>query len=84
MASLSTGALISIVYGGIHVILMMILAVKIFWKASQKNDESLSFNKFVLALWRQRGIYAPLLVHIYDTATGMSGLRTCRNDVMFH
>ena len=62
--------IISLVYGGCHVILLLILAFKIYYQ-TKKANKSLSMKGYFWALWKDRGVYTPLIVHIYDTATGM-------------
>eukprot|EP01084_Bolivina_argentea_P172222 298342_1 len=70
---LSTGMFISIVYGFSHLLLLLILAIHIYLN-SRKESQKLSIKHFILDLWKERGIYTPLLIHIYDTATDVGVL----------
>ena len=72
-SGLSTGMLISIVYGGSHVILLLILAARIYYQ-TKKENKSLSLSGYFWAIWKDRGVYSPLIIHIYDTATDVGVL----------
>ena len=70
---MSSGAVVTIVYGCAQFVLLFILAIMIFLGAKEAN-EKLSIRKFFLKLWKLRGVYTPLIVHIYDTATDIGVL----------
>eukprot|EP01084_Bolivina_argentea_P231814 390825_1 len=71
--SLFNGTFVSIMYGGSHIVLLLILAFRIYW-VTRASGDSLSFRKYLLTLWNDRAIYTPLLIHIYDTATDVGVL----------
>eukprot|EP01084_Bolivina_argentea_P186340 321225_1 len=68
--SVTTGMTIALAYGATHLILLLILAIHIYLQ-SRKQGDPLTIRHFFIALWAERGIYAPLLIHIYDTATDL-------------
>eukprot|EP01083_Nonionella_stella_P104523 299674_1 len=68
-----TGIIISIVYGTCHLILLLILCIKMYHNSMKANDK-ISIRKFAWSLWKQRGIYSPVIIHIYDTATDIGVL----------
>ena len=69
----STGLYITIGYGSAHLALGLLLSFFIYVSARQ-SGESLKCTKFVRRLWKMRGVYASLIVHIYDTATNIGVL----------
>eukprot|EP01084_Bolivina_argentea_P224800 380051_1 len=68
-----TGLALSVIYGCTHLLLVIILAVYIYI-SSQKSNDNTSLKNFILDLWKLRGVYSPLLIHIYDTATDIGVL----------
>ena len=63
---MKTGTLISIIYFSANIILLFILGYYVKVKGEYESIKSRAFLKDV---WSQRTIYAPLIVHFYDTAT---------------
>eukprot|EP01084_Bolivina_argentea_P231815 390835_1 len=63
-----SGLAITCIYGGSYVLLMLLLALKIYLH-KKKNGVEYSAWGYIEAIWKDRGIYGALLVHIYDTAT---------------
>jgi len=61
---METSTLITIVYFSASVLLLFILALWVYHTG--QHYEAKSFGKDV---WAQRKIYAPIIVHFYDTAT---------------
>lgn len=82
MSSSFSGLEITLFYGGVQFVLLLILAISIHFNA-KKQGEDLSCHKFFRRLWDLRGIYTPLVVHIYDTATGMCTIKQLR-DIFTH
>ena len=66
---LISGLTITLIYASVHLLLVIILAVVIQYKAA-KDGSKLSIRKLMKRVWHLRGILTPLIVHIYDTATG--------------
>ena len=61
-----TSTLISIIYFSANIILLILLA----WYVKKKGEyESIKSRAFLKDVWSQRKIYAPLIIHFYDTAT---------------
>ena len=54
-------------------LLGLLLAVSLF-AFSKKVGEKLSCKHFWYRLWKMRGVYTPLVIHIYDTATDIGVL----------
>eukprot|EP01083_Nonionella_stella_P102688 292298_1 len=69
----TTGMSIAIGYGVCHCVLLILLAIRIYVE-SRKAGQPLSLRHFAINLWKERGIYTPLLIHIYDTATDLGVL----------
>jgi len=63
-----SGLTITCIYGGSHLFLMLLLALKIYLH-KQKTGKEYSVWGYLTAMWKDRAIYGALLVHIYDTAT---------------
>eukprot|EP01083_Nonionella_stella_P230093 813749_1 len=61
---LKWSAIASIIYFSLYTFLLLILAYHVHRTGDYKNKKS-----FLTALWKKRGIYAAILVHLYDTAT---------------
>ena len=61
---METSTLITIVYFSASVFLLLMLAIWVY--RTGEHYEAKSFGKDV---WAQRKIYAPIIVHFYDTAT---------------
>eukprot|EP01083_Nonionella_stella_P035421 96644_1 len=70
---LTTGMDIAIGYGVCHCILLVMLAIRIYVE-SRKAGQPMSIRHFAINIWKERGIYTPLLIHIYDTATDLGVL----------
>eukprot|EP00484_Ammonia_sp_Unknown_P007800 CAMPEP_0197081032 /NCGR_PEP_ID=MMETSP1384-20130603/214431_1 /TAXON_ID=29189 /ORGANISM="Ammonia sp." /LENGTH=451 /DNA_ID=CAMNT_0042519923 /DNA_START=17 /DNA_END=1369 /DNA_ORIENTATION=+ len=62
----STSTLISIVYFSANLLLLLALGYYVKRKGEYDTIRSTAFFKDI---WSQRKIYAPLIVHFYDTAT---------------
>ena len=71
-----TGLEITCIYGASHIVLLLLLALKLYWK-SKNEGEKLSLSGYFYAIWKDREIYASVLVHIYDTATGIVNICFC-------
>ena len=65
-----SGLALTCIYGGSYVLLMLLLALKIYLD-KKKSGEKYSTWGFFKAMWEDRAEYGALLVHIYDTATGI-------------
>eukprot|EP01083_Nonionella_stella_P048656 129952_1 len=72
--SIVTGMGVAIGYGIAHGILVLMLATRLFYESRKDQNQKLSIRHFFLDLWKERGIYTPLLIHIYDTATDLGVL----------
>ena len=70
---MSGGLYVTIVYGSAHLILGLILAFTLF-RLTKRSGESLQCKDFFYRLWKMRGVYTPLIIHIYDTATDIGVL----------
>eukprot|EP01083_Nonionella_stella_P125865 380770_1 len=68
-----TGVIISIVYGTCQIVLLLMLCLRIYY-ISRKSNDKLSIQKFAYSVWKPRGIYSPVIIHIYDTATDIGVL----------
>ena len=79
----ATAFWVTIGYASSHLLLALILAIVIYVLAKKKG-ENLSIRRFLLRVWKMRGIYTPLIIHIYDTATDIGVLyewsRLARNE----
>lgn len=70
---MSSGLYITIVYGSAQLSLAFILGIITY--ISMKNaGEKFKCHKFLSRFWKMRGIYMPVIVHIYDTATDVGVL----------
>ena len=49
-------------YGSFYLVLLILISCSTY-------SSDLSKTKWLSLIWKKRNIYAPLLVHIYDTAT---------------
>eukprot|EP01084_Bolivina_argentea_P059891 109410_1 len=58
--------IISIVYFGANILLLILLGIYVKEKC---EHETIKSRAFIKDIWSQRKIYAPLIVHFYDTAT---------------
>lgn len=63
-----TGLTVTLVYALSYLVLALLLAYLIHCQAKE-SGENLGTRKFLWRLWKMRGVYGPLLIHIYDTAT---------------
>ena len=61
------GLVVTAIYAGCYILLLLFLAFKIY----RDKGGSLTPWGYIAAIWKDRAIYAPLIVHIYDTATGL-------------
>ena len=61
-----TSTLISIIYFGANITLLLLLG---YYVKKHGEYESIKSKAFIKDIWSQRKIYAPLIVHFYDTAT---------------
>eukprot|EP01084_Bolivina_argentea_P020693 38476_1 len=68
---LSVSNIISIIYFAANILLLLALALYIKKTGEHKSIKSTLFLK---DLWSQRKIYAPIIVHFYDTATDIGVL----------
>ena len=66
---MATGLYVSIMYGLLQCVVAILLSVIIFI-STKRAGEAVRCSTFFTRLWEMRGVYAPLIVHIYDTATG--------------
>ena len=66
---LLSGLVVTLIYAGTHCLLVMVLAAVIQYKEII-DDNKLSVRKLMKRVWDLRGVFTPLIVHIYDTATG--------------
>eukprot|EP01084_Bolivina_argentea_P013891 26016_1 len=62
--ALGWAAITSIIYFWLYFLLLMSLAYYVHSQGDYENKKS-----FLLALWKRRGIYGQVLIHLYDTAT---------------
>ena len=60
--SLDFSAIAVIIYASFYASLLVVISV-----ITYRPDQSKS--KWISVIWKQRGIYLPILVHIYDTST---------------
>eukprot|EP01084_Bolivina_argentea_P076351 138370_1 len=63
---LSVSNIITVVYFSANILLLLALALYIKRTGEHESIKSTSFWK---DLWNQRKIYAPIIIHVYDTAT---------------
>eukprot|EP01084_Bolivina_argentea_P271588 462175_1 len=61
---LKWSSIASIIYFSLYALLLLALAFHVHRTGNYKSKKS-----FLKALWLKRGIYAAILVHLYDTAT---------------
>ena len=61
-----TSTLISIIYFCANILLLLILG---YYVKKRGEYESIRSRAFIKDIWTQRKIYAPLIIHFYDTAT---------------
>ena len=62
----STSSIISIIYFSTNIILLLLLG---YYVKKKGKYDSIKSKAFIKDIWNQRTIYAPLIVHFYDTAT---------------
>ena len=67
------GLYITIVYGSCHLLISLGVAILIY-VTSRRAEERLSFAKFLVRVWKLRGVFTPLIIHIYDTSTDIGVL----------
>ena len=72
-SGLSTRMVVTLVYGGCHILLLLTLAFRIYYQ-TKKEEKSMSLSGYFWALWKDRAVYSPLIIHIYDTATDIGVL----------
>eukprot|EP01083_Nonionella_stella_P075744 206014_1 len=77
-----TGIIITIMYGTCQLVLLFILSIRIYYISRKSNDKA-SIQKFAYSVWKQRGIYSPVIIHIYDTATDIGVLYEWYNLAQF-
>eukprot|EP01084_Bolivina_argentea_P020897 38818_1 len=65
------GIVASIIYFILYVFMVVILALVTYRSGNYKDESKKTFLK---AVWKKRGIYTQILVHIYDTATDLGVL----------
>ena len=68
-----SGLIISALFASFNFILLVVLSLVIHLHA-KNSGESLKFSKFCDRLSKMRGVFVPLIVHIYDTATDIGVL----------
>ena len=61
-----TSTLISIIYFCANIALLLILG---YYVKKKGEYETIKSRAFIKDIWSQRKIYAPLIIHFYDTAT---------------
>eukprot|EP01084_Bolivina_argentea_P052488 96430_1 len=71
--ALSTGFLITIVYGSSQMFLLLLVAIKVYY-VSRKDSDKVSCKSMMYSIWKERGVYSPVIIHIYDTATDIGVL----------
>eukprot|EP01083_Nonionella_stella_P022868 63196_1 len=67
MANSSWSIIVAIVYFSLYFLLVVGLAIHIHIKKEHDSKKS-----FVSALWKKRGIYGQIFIHVYDTATDIA------------
>eukprot|EP01083_Nonionella_stella_P243756 849051_1 len=67
MANSSWSIIVAIVYFSLYFVLVVGLAIHIHLKKEHDSKKS-----FVSALWKKRGIYGQIFIHVYDTATDIA------------
>ena len=70
---MSGGLNITLIYGSAQLVLGVVLALVLFI-VSKQTGKSLKCQDFLIRLWKMRGVYTPLIIHIYDTATDIGVL----------
>ena len=68
-----SGLLITLLYGTVQLVLAIALAISIYVYC-RKKGEKLKFIKFLYHVWKLRGVFTPLVIHIYDTSTDIGVL----------
>lgn len=68
-----SGSILALIYGGVYFLLILILAAYIL-RVSKQHGDNLSPLKFLTILWQMRGVFGPIIVHLYDTATDIGVL----------
>eukprot|EP01083_Nonionella_stella_P145725 457171_1 len=64
MADLSWSIIAAIIYFGLYFVLVVGLAIHLHIQGTHTSKKS-----FLSALWKRRGIYGQVFIHLYDTAT---------------
>eukprot|EP01083_Nonionella_stella_P008792 25408_1 len=65
----SLPAIATIIYFALYVLLLIVLAFYV-----HKTENHSSTKSFLNALWKKKGIYGHIIVHLYDTATDIGVL----------
>ena len=68
-----SGLEVTIIYGAAQLVIALSVAIGIYLHAL-KQGEKLKFTKFAQRVWKLRGVFTPLLIHIYDTSTDIGVL----------
>eukprot|EP01084_Bolivina_argentea_P020696 38481_1 len=68
---LKYSSILSIIYFSVNIILLSILAIVVYRQGGHTSVKSKTYFKDI---WSQRKIYAPLIIHFYDTATDIGVL----------
>ena len=63
-----SGTTATILYGSSQLFVALLCAVYLAYKT---RGSKIGCKNFVHDVWKMRGIFTPLIVHIYDTATGL-------------
>eukprot|EP01084_Bolivina_argentea_P052490 96434_1 len=71
--ALSTGFMITIIYGSSQMFLLLLLAIKVYY-VSKKDSDKTTCKRMMYSVWKERGVYSPVIIHIYDTATDIGVL----------
>lgn len=66
--SMANALWVTVVYACANLFLSIVLAIGIYIY-SKKSAEQFKFFKFLTRLWKLRGVFTPLIIHIYDTST---------------
>ena len=57
----------TIVYVSCYVVLLLFISC-----CTREDSKNLSKSKWLSQIWNTRGLYSPILVHIYDTSTDIN------------
>eukprot|EP01083_Nonionella_stella_P091646 256299_1 len=63
------GTIAAIVYFSLYALLLLLIAIHV-----HVNDQPENKKTFLSSIWKRRGIYGQILVHLYDTATDIGVL----------